>query len=135
MKPANLMTTLAAVLWGTTAIAQPVEFGDRFAAISAATWFWAAAILFGGILFRLALDLRQGKVNWTISYLLPTAATCVACGFFALGATEWYIGKGNHLHPFAQMGIIIAASVNHEIVLGRVKRLVAKLFDDKGATA
>lgn len=133
MKPSNVLWAFSAILWGTAAMGQPVDFGGRFSEISSATWIWAAAILFGGILFRMALDIRTHTLKFSLEYFLPTAAICIACGFLALAATEWYIGKGNSLHPFAQMGIIIAASVNHDIVLGRAKRLLARFLEEKEA--
>ena len=133
MKPANLLTTVSAALWGGAALAQQehsVDFGARFSSVSLSTWIWAFAILIGGVLFRMALDIRSRKFSWDAAYLAPTAAICMGCGFFAIGATEWYIGKGNHLNPFAQMCAIIAASINSEIVLSRVKRLLGRLMGD-----
>lgn len=83
----------------------------------------------------MALDIREHKFSWNAAYLAPTSVTCIGCGFFAIGATEWYISEGNQLNHFVQMCIIIAASVNFEIVLSRVKKWLLRIMgEDKGAT-
>lgn len=129
MKPANTLTLIASALWCSAALAQDgIDFGGRFSAVSLSTWIWAFAILLGGVLFRMALDIRARKFSWDATYLIPTAAICMGCGFFAIGATEWYIGKGNTLNPFAQMCAIIAASINSEIVLDRVKHWISRVL-------
>lgn len=133
MKPANLLTTASALLWGGAAWAQQeqgVDFGARFSAVSVSTWVWAFAILLGGVLFRMALDIRTHKFSWDAGYLIPTAAVCMGCGFFAIGATEWYIGEGNNLNPFVQMAVIVIASINFEVVLKAGKRWLTRILGE-----
>ena len=129
---ANTLFALSMLFWTASALAQDsLDFGERMSMISLATWVWAGGILAGGVLFRFALDVRSGVFEPSVRYAWPTAATCVISGFLALGVTEWYIGNGRSLHPFIQVGAIIAASINHNVVLDGVKGFIRRWIDGR----
>lgn len=133
MQTLKALRNVALAVWSGTALAQaeaPLDFGDRFNAISLSTWFWMGVFILFGIALRFGIDYRSNKEVWNSRYIYSTSVICAACGFFGMAATEYYIVSGtpdspHNLNQWVQAAIIVAFSINSDVVLARIKRMIS----------